>query len=105
MLNITLDGDAKLVHGQTEGAYTLKSTLPNGKQYWRQVQDSNAIWYDNELQNWKIGPLENLGTSTCKLKSKEKNTNNPEESTTWLYVNHDDEWLPTSNIFGSSGMY
>ena len=53
LLNITLDGDAKLVHGQTEGAYTLKSTLPNGKQYWRQVQGSDAIWSDNEFQNWK----------------------------------------------------
>ena len=104
-MNITLDGDAKVVHGQTEGAYTLKSTLPNGKQYWRQVQGSDAIWYDNEFQNWKIGPLEHLGTSMCKLKSKETNTKNPEEATTWLYVNNDDEWMPTSNIFESSGMY
>ena len=102
LLNITLDGNAKLAQGRTEGYYTLNS-IDNGKQNWIQVQGSNAIWYDKENKNWKIGPKEYLGTSTCFLYST-KNTKRPEEATTWKYFTKDGKLLPTSNIFGSLGM-
>ena len=105
LLKIRLGGDAKKVHGNIEGTYTVASyMLVNGKKNWMHLQGSHVIWYDNEFNNWKIGPNENLGTSFCSLKSAE-DTSKPEESTTWLYVNHNSEWLPTSNIFESSGMY
>ena len=103
LLNITLDGGAKLAQGPTEGHYTLNS-IDNGKQNWIQVQGSNAIWYDKEHNSWTIGRKENLGTSTCSLYST-KDTKRPEEATTWMYGNDDREWLPTSNIFGSTSMY
>ena len=103
LLNITLDGNAKLAQGHTEGYYTLNS-IDNGKQNWIQVQGSNAIWYDKEFKHWKIGPKEKLGTSSCSLYST-KNTKRPEEATTWKYSYKDREWMSTSNIFGSSGMY
>ena len=102
LLNITLDGNAKLAQGHTEGYYTLNS-IDNGKQNWIQVQGSNAIWYDKENNSWNIGDKEDLGTSTCSLYST-KNTKRPEEATTWMY-SKDGEWLPTSNIFGSTSMY
>ena len=103
LLKIRLGGDAKKLHGKLEGSYLLASLmLVNGKKTWMHVKGSHAIWYDSEFKNWKIGPNENLGTSICNLKSKE-DTNEPEESTVWQYVNSDSEWLPTSNIF-SSGM-
>ena len=105
LLKIRLGGDAKNVHRKLEGSYTLASyMLVNGKKTWMHVQGSHAIWYDNEFKNWKIGPNENLGTNICSIRSTE-DTNKPEEATAWLYVNNDSEWLPTSNIFGSSGMY
>ena len=105
LLKIRLGGDAKKVHGNIEGTYTVASyMLVNGKKNWMHLQGSHVIWYDNEFNNWKIGPNENLGTSFCSLKSAE-DTSKPEESTTWVYVNHDSEWQSTSNIFESSGMY
>ena len=100
LLEVTLEGDAKLAQGKAEGYYTLNS-MDNGKQNWIQVQGSNAIWYDND--SWNIGDKENLGTSTCSLYST-KNTKRPEEAITWKYWNNG-EWMPTSNIFGSSSMY
>ena len=103
-LNITLVGDAKLAHGIVEGDYTLNSTPVNEKQNWIHIQGSSAIWYDKEFKNWKIGDREVLGSSICFLKST-KNTKRPDEATTWKYANDDEEWMPTSNIFGSLGMY
>ena len=100
LLNITLDGGAKLARGPTEGDYTLNS-IDNGKPNWIQVQGSCAIWYDKEYNYWMIGPKEYLGTSTCWLYS----TKRPDEATTWKYWNNDGEWMSTSNIFGSLGMY
>ena len=102
---ITLDGDAKLAQGNVEGYYTLTSTLVNGKQNWKHVQSSKAIWYDKEFKNWKIGDKKSLGTSTCRLFST-NDVNSPKDATTWKYWNTDDgEWMSTSNIFGSSSMY
>ena len=102
LLNITLDGDAKLAQGHTEGYYTLNS-MDNGKPNWIQVQGSCAIWYDQNRKDWKNRSKEKIGTSTCHLYST-KNTKRPEEATTWMY-GKDGGWLPTSNIFGSTSMY
>ena len=102
LLNITLDGGAKLARGPTEGYYTLNS-IDNENPNWIQVQGSCAIWYDKKFKNWKIGGRENLGSSICFLKST-KNTKRPEEATTWMYFK-DGGWRPTSNIFGSLSMY
>ena len=27
----------------------------NGKNYWLQERDAHAIWFDNDLKNWKLG--------------------------------------------------
>ena len=103
LLNITLDGDAKLAQSHREGHYTLASTAVNGKKTWIHDQGSNVIWYDKELNNWKIGTKKNLGTTTCSLYST-NDTRGPEEAITWKYWN-DYEWISTSNIFGSPSMY
>ena len=108
LLEVTLEGDAKSskAQGNTEGYYTLNSTLVNGKQNWIQVQGSGAIWYNETNDDWMIGDKENLGSSTCcYLHSWANNAKSPEDATTWMYVNDDGEWLPTYNIFGSLGMY
>ena len=39
-----------------------KSEIVNGKRSW--VSLSRAIWYDPVIEDWKIGTLGNLGTST-----------------------------------------
>ena len=101
LLNVTLDGNAKLAQGSREGYYTLNSTLVNGKLNWIKVQGQAAIWYDKEYSNWKIGSKANLGKSICSLKST-NDAKRPEEATTWEYFAKDGKWLPTSNIFGSS---
>ena len=68
LLNITLDGNARLAQRHTEGYYTLNS-IDNENPNWIQVQGSCAIWYDKKFKNWKIGGRENLGSSICFLKS------------------------------------
>ena len=104
LLNVKLNGDAKLAQGSSEGYYTLNSTPVNGKQNWIHVQGSVAIWYDQKFKNWKIGPEKNLGTSRCYLKST-NDAKRPEEATTWKYFTKGGKWLPTSNIFGSLSVY
>ena len=103
LLKVTLEGDAKLAQGHTEGYYTLNSTHVNGKQNWIHVQGSKAIWYDKEDKSWNIGDKKNLGTSTCSLYST-NDAKRPEEATKWKYRNDDGEWKSTSNIFRSLGM-
>jgi hypothetical protein len=103
-LIVAFDGDAKLAQGNKEGLYTLTSYLVNGKQTWINDQGSNAIWYDKVHKNWRIGPKENLGASTCSLYST-NDAKIPEKATTWKYVDNDGKWMPTSNIFGSKSMY
>ena len=102
-LIVTLDGNAKLAHSIREGHYILTSIPVNGKQCWIQEQGSNAIWYDKKNTGWSIGSKKNLGTDKCDLHST-NDTTGPEEATTWSYWNKK-EWMPTSNIFGSSSMY
>jgi hypothetical protein len=110
ILHVTLTGSAKLAQGNTEGYYTLNSTK-NGKQVWIQVQGSNAIWYNKEQKYWMIGHKSNLEigigdwNSGCFLHSM-FDTKTPEEAFTWnYYINDDEEWMSTGNIFGSLGMY
>ena len=101
LLNVKLDGDAKLAQTGKEGYYTLNSILVNGRRNWIQYQGSNAIWYDDYHKTWNIGVKQNLGTSSCSIYS----TNDaaiPEEATTWMVLNIDNgSWTTTTKVFGS----
>ena len=105
LLKVTLDGDAKLALGKyADGYYTLNS-IDNGKPSWIQVEgSSSAIWYNEKYKNWMLGPKEKLWTDACSLASKD-DAKRPEEATKWMYFTDNGGLMPTSNIFGSLGMY
>ena len=41
--------------------------MVNGKPSWTSI--SQAIWYDQDFENWKVGSLNNIGSSTAGIKS------------------------------------
>ena len=60
-ITITLENNALAAQGSREGIYH-NSSLVNGKPSW--TSTSQAIWYDQEFDDWTIGSLGNIGTST-----------------------------------------
>ena len=105
MLNVKLDGDAKLAQISKEGYYYLNSVLVNGKENWMQYQGSNAIWYDNHYKTWNIGAKNNLGTSRYSLCST-NDAIRPEEVTSWIVnLDKNGKWMKTTKVFGSISKY
>ena len=49
-----------------EGIYHI-SSMVNGKASW--TSTSQAIWYEQEIDNWKIGQLGNIGSSMAVFRS------------------------------------
>ena len=63
-LEVILKNDVLASKGSLQGIYALKQII-NGKTSWKSA--SKAIWYDDVEQNWHIGNLENIGTSTREI--------------------------------------
>ena len=90
-----------------EGLYVLESDKINGMPYW--IQDKAywteergmAIWYeeDDDFENWNIGNIENLGSSTTIMYSSSF-TVGPHEVLTWNYFNDydDDTCFETTDV-------
>ena len=57
---ISLKSNAKIAQDGLGGIYH-KSSIVNGKTSWNFT--IKAIWYDQEYNNWKVGPLDYIGTS------------------------------------------
>ena len=56
--------------GSRQGIYH-NSSVVNGKPSW--TSNLQAIWYDLQYDNWKIGPIDDIGTSTAGIKSESAN--------------------------------
>ena len=63
---VTLVNDALLAQGSRKGPYHNSSEV-NGKASW--ISNSQAIWYDQTYNDWKVGPLDAIGTSTAGIRS------------------------------------
>ena len=92
---VTLKGEAKVVQFNSPGIYVLGPNAVNGKSHWLQDSGTNAIWFDNENDNWNIGPQDNLGTTIAGIVSYE-NVASPMKATTWHYSNNG--WIKSDDI-------
>ena len=59
-ITITLENNVKHASGDREGIYHY-SSMVNGRPCW--TSSSQAIWYDQQLNNWNIGLLDNIETT------------------------------------------
>ena len=69
-ITITLENNAQAAQGSREGIYH-NSSLVNGKPSW--TSTSQAIWYNQDYDNWNVGSLDDIGTSTGGMKSDSAN--------------------------------
>ena len=61
----------------------------NNKPYWLQESGTDAIWYDKNFQNWKIGHESNLGSGSGARMLSYRGTGAtalPQEATPWQYL-------------------
>ena len=84
---VTLKGEAEEIQPARAGIYVLSPKPVNGQSHWLQDSGTNAIWFDNENDNWNIGPQDNLGTTIAAIVSYE-NVASPMKATTWHYSNN-----------------
>ena len=63
----------------------MSGTSPNS---WINKDQSVVIWYDNQKNNWKIGPRNDHGTSTCWIYSDNITSNSilPLNIKNWYYL-------------------
>ena len=83
-LIVTLKGKASQNSSSSAGLYILGPNLINNKSHWLQSSDSNAIWYNKEIEIWAIGSQDNLGSINATILSTEE-VSSPQEATTWEY--------------------
>ena len=71
-------------------------TSPNS---WTNKDQTVAIWYDNQKNNWKIGPQKDHGTSRCWICSGTLTSNRilPHNIKNWYYLTGND-WISTSDV-------
>ena len=61
-IQLILDGDAREVHFETQGNYTIVQELINGFPYWVHQNGEQAIWFGpTSYPSWIVGPETNLG--------------------------------------------
>ena len=65
-MTVALDNNARAAQGNLEGIY-YNSSIVNGKPSW--TSTSQAIWYDQNYDNWKISSLDDIGSSKAGIKS------------------------------------
>ena len=57
------------------------------------VKNEHAIWFDTKFGNWKIGPLDQIGSSTCRFYTTSGPPCPDSQSTEWM-VDYNSEWIP-----------
>ena len=83
-----LKNDALASHDSLQGIYRVYQTQ-NGGTTWKSA--SKAIWYLQSYNSWSIGDLDDIGTGTRKIASKEvQGDNSPAdiEVDKWYYQNN-----------------
>ena len=77
----------------------MSGTSPNS---WINKDQSVVIWYDNESNNWKIGPTNDHGTSKCWICSGTITSNSilPLNIKNWYYLAGNDFIRTTDVMIG-----
>ena len=57
------------------------------------VKNEHAIWFDAKLGDWKIGRLDQIGSSTCHFYTTSGPPCPDSQSTEWM-VDYNSEWIP-----------
>lgn len=66
-LTVKLKGEVRVKWPDSEGVYNQSPNLLNGKSNWLQESGPNALWYDKDNENWKIGQISGLGGFGCRM--------------------------------------
>ena len=71
------------------GTYFLQEDMTNDKPYWIHQCGGKAIWWDRDIDNWKVGDIEYLGSSIGGIKGPSNNDSPPNQITNgWKYANN-----------------
>mgnify|MGYP006975643671 CR=1 FL=1 len=86
-LKLTVELKAKDVRGTKAGLYILGPTKVNGKSYWLQDSEKNAIWYLKPNGDWRIGHQDGIGNSSAAIGTiyTTEDVAGPQEATTWQH--------------------
>ena len=89
-LFVRLDGEAKKFHGIKEGFYIIGNHqhYKGNFRHWVQRTGKNAIWFDEQNRNWKIGNFDNLGNNISGLMSVENSIatkEGPQKAPIWNF--------------------
>ena len=99
-LIVTLKGEAKDIQSSRTGIYILGPDVVNGKSHWLQDTGANAIWHDKEVETWKIGFKDDVGSSLAGIKSTD-DLGGPQDATTWQYFSGV-KWITSDDIMVDS---
>ena len=95
-LIVTLKGEAKDIQSNRPGIYILGPNVVNGKSHWLQDTGANAIWHDKEVETWKIGYKDDLGSSLAGIQSTD-DLGGPQDVKTWKYYTGV-KWITSDDI-------
>ena len=89
-LYVKLENETKKSQGLREGYYIACNHVAG--RHWVQQPGKNAIWFDEENKNWKIGHFNDLGSNRSGLRSIDSSVatrEGPEKATIWKF--HDSQ--------------
>ena len=98
-ISVSMTGRVYQEHSKRTGIY--EKQMNESYPYW--VKNDTALWLDQEFGNWKIGSLENVGSSTASLKS-DYLTLCPESSSVGWQAYYNGEWNEVYNHMNVTGI-
>ena len=87
-LRVILKNNVLASHILKPGTYNLSSTI-NGKPSW--TSESQAIWFIPQWNQWAIGPIDSLGTTTRGIRSSQY-SKDPQNVVSWDYSDMESGW-------------
>ena len=88
---MTLKNGALNYWGLLQGLYAVSDPI-NGKPTW--TLGSHAIWYDSDYNKWRIGFLDDIGTTTCAITAIDDYAGLDDNNNEWKYwAGSDNGWI------------
>ena len=95
-MKLSISGEAQQHQSGKGGTYFLQEDKINHKPFWIHQSGGKAIWW-NPNDNWKVGTIKNLGTSTSGIYGPSNNDSPPNQITNgWRY--HKSGWHDTNDV-------
>ena len=60
-----MSGEAEKYQSSKSGTYLLQMTPINGYPCWKKTSGKYAVWFDNKNGNWKVGLVDEIGSTLC----------------------------------------